>query len=60
MGRCSCGRSGYRQHVFHYRRKTDGLPLSFQCQGKQLIAVRVFFQWLTRQHHLMFNPASDQ
>lgn len=49
----------YRQHVFHYRRKTDGLPLSFQCQGKRLIAVRVFFQWLTRQHHLMFNPASE-
>lgn len=49
----------YRQHVFHYRRKADGLPLSFQCQGKRLIAVRVFFQWLTRQHHLMFNPASE-
>ncbi len=49
----------YRQHVFYYRRKTDDLPLSFQCQGKRLIAVRVFFQWLTRQHHLMFNPASE-
>lgn len=49
----------YRQHVFAYRRKTDGLPLSFQCQGKRLIAVRVFFKWLTRAHHLLFNPASE-
>ena len=30
-----------------------------QCQGKWLIAVRVFFQWLTRQHYLMLNPASE-
>jgi integrase/recombinase XerD len=49
----------YRQYVFAYRRKTDGLPLSFQCQGKRLIAVRVFFKWLTRAHHLLFNPASE-
>ena len=49
----------YRQYVFAYRRKTDGLPLSFQCQGKRLIAVRVFFKWMTRAHHLLFNPASE-
>jgi integrase/recombinase XerD len=49
----------YRGHVFHYRRKDNGAPLSFNCQGKRLIAVRVFFQWLTRSHHLLFNPASE-
>ena len=49
----------YRQHVFHYRRKDNGAPLSFQCQAKRLISVRVFFQWLTRQHHLLYNPASE-
>ncbi|MCC7311384.1 MAG: site-specific tyrosine recombinase XerC [Sulfuritalea sp.] len=49
----------YRQHVFHYRRKTDGQPLSFACQGRRLSAVRVFFQWLTRNHHLLYNPASE-
>lgn len=49
----------YRQHVFLYRRKTDGAPLSFQTQGKRLISVRAFFQWMARQHHLLYNPASE-
>jgi integrase/recombinase XerD len=49
----------YRQYIFTYRRKTDGLPLSFQTQGKRLITVRMFFKWMTRQHHLLFNPASE-
>ncbi len=49
----------YRQHVFAYRRKTNGAPLSHQTQGKRLISVRAFFQWLARQHHLLYNPASE-
>lgn len=49
----------YRQHVFQYRRKTDGAPLSHQTQAKRLISVRAFFQWLARQHHLLYNPASE-
>jgi integrase/recombinase XerD len=49
----------YRQHVFHYRRKDSGTPLSFQTQHKRLISVRMFFKWLTRQYHLLFNPASE-
>jgi integrase/recombinase XerD len=49
----------YRQHVFTYRTKTDGAPLSHQTQGKRLISVRAFFQWLARQHHLLYNPASE-
>lgn len=49
----------YRQHVFHYRRRDNGQPLSFNCQGKRLVAVRVFFQWLARQHYLLYNPASE-
>lgn len=48
----------YRQHVFTHR-KPDGLPLSFACQGKRLFAVRQFFRWMTRSHHLLFNPASE-
>jgi len=49
----------YRQHIFQYRRKTDGAPLSFQTQAKRLISVRTFFQWMARQHHLLYNPASE-
>ncbi len=53
----------YRQHVFHHRRQCPGpghgQPLSFVTQGRRLSSVRQFFQWLTRQHHLLFNPASE-
>jgi integrase/recombinase XerD len=49
----------YRQHVFHYRTKAAEAPLSFQTQTKRLISVRVFFQWLARNHHLLYNPASE-
>jgi integrase/recombinase XerD len=49
----------YRQHVFHYRTKTADAPLSFQTQTKRLISVRMFFQWLARAHHLLYNPASE-
>jgi integrase/recombinase XerD len=49
----------YRQHIYTYRRKTDGAPLSHQTQAKRLISVRAFFQWLARQHHLLYNPASE-
>jgi site-specific recombinase XerD len=27
------------------------------ASGRRLVAVRVFFRWMTRQHHLLFNPA---
>ncbi len=49
----------YRQHVFNYRRKDNGAALSFQSQSKRLVSVRVFFQWMARQHHLLYNPASE-
>lgn len=56
----------YRQYIFHYRRKSAGgkttqagQPLSFQTQGKRLISVRLFFQWLARSHYLLYNPASE-
>lgn len=49
----------YRQHVFAYRRLVDGQPLSVQTQHKRLMAVRSFFRWMTRQHHLLLNPASE-
>jgi integrase/recombinase XerD len=53
----------YRQHVFHYRQQKkgpgQGQPLTFTCQAKRLISVRVFFQWMARQHYLLYNPASE-
>jgi integrase/recombinase XerD len=49
----------YRQHIFQYRTRTGGAPLSFQTQSKRLISVRVFFQWMARARHLLHNPASE-
>jgi integrase/recombinase XerD len=49
----------YRQHLFTHRREADGLPLSLNTQTNRLVSVRMFFKWMTRNHHLMFNPASE-
>ncbi len=49
----------YRQHVFTYRTRRDDTALSLNTQSKRLVSVRQFFQWLTRQHHLLYNPASE-
>jgi integrase/recombinase XerD len=48
----------YRAHVFGLR-KADGQPLAFGNQFKRLMALRVFFKWMTRSHHLLFNPAAE-
>jgi len=49
---------GYQRWLFHYR-KADGHPLSFRSQSQRLLAVRAFFKWATRAHHLLHNPASE-
>ena len=62
----------YRQHVYNHRRQDIrkggkasntadivDLPLSLTCQTHRLVAVRVFFQWMARQHNLLYNPASE-
>ncbi|GAA0718088.1 site-specific tyrosine recombinase XerC [Dokdonella soli] len=48
----------YRAHLFH-RRKANGEPLSFATQQYRLIAVKVFFRWLTRENFILSNPASE-
>ena len=48
----------YQRWLFHYR-KSDGKPLTFHSQKKRLVAVQSFFRWLTRENHLLSNPAAD-
>jgi integrase/recombinase XerD len=48
----------YQRHVFHYRKK-DGQPLAFNAQQTRLGAIRVWFKWMARQHHILHNPASE-
>jgi len=49
----------YRQYLFHLRGARKGKPLSVSTQHRRLAAVKAFFKWLTRHHHLLFNPASE-
>ena len=48
----------YQRHLFHYRKK-NGEPLSFRSQHARLVPLRVWFRWMTRQNHILHNPASE-
>jgi integrase/recombinase XerD len=48
----------YQRHLFHYR-KANGEPLSFRSQHARLVPLRVWFKWMTRQNHILHNPASE-
>lgn len=48
----------YQRHLFYYR-KSDGQPLSVGMQLQYLAAIKLWFKWLTRQHHILANPAAD-
>lgn len=48
----------YQRHLF-LSRKTDGAPLSLATQQSLLNPLRAFFRWLAREHHILYNPASE-
>lgn len=48
----------YQRHLFYYR-KTNGNPLSTYSQNARLSPVKTLFRWLTREHYILFNPASE-
>lgn len=48
----------YQRHLFHHRKK-NGEPLTFRSQHARLVALRVWFRWMTRQNYLLHNPASE-
>jgi integrase/recombinase XerD len=48
----------YQRHLFHYR-KRSGEPLTFRSQHARLVALRAWFRWMTRQNHILHNPASE-
>lgn len=48
----------YQRHLFHYR-KPNGEPLTFGSQQTMLVPLKSFFQWATRDRHILYNPASE-
>ena len=49
---------GYQKHLFDHR-QTNGEPLTFSSQHSLLTPVKAFFKWLTRENHILYNPASE-
>ncbi len=48
----------YQRNLYLHRKK-DGEPLSFRSQHTHLVPIRAWFKWLTRQNHILYNPASE-
>jgi integrase/recombinase XerD len=48
----------YQRYLFFYRKK-NGEPLTFRSQHAWLVPLRVWFRWMTRQNHILHNPASE-
>ena len=48
----------YQRHLFHYR-KRDGQPLSIGAQLNALTGLKRWFAYLSRQNHLLYNPAAE-
>ena len=48
----------YQRHL-HYLRKPDGEPMSLASQNVYLSALCVFFKWLAKSYHIVYNPASE-
>jgi len=48
----------YQRHLYYYR-KQDGEPLSINSQRCHLTPLKGFFKWLTRNNHILYNPASE-
>src|SRR5687767_14971071 len=45
----------YQRWLYHFRTE-GGRPLGFSTQYTRLVAVRVFFRWLSRANHVLYNP----
>ena len=48
----------YQRYMYQYR-KRNGDPLSFRSQHARLVPLRSWFKWLTRNNHILYNPASE-
>ena len=48
----------YQRHLY-LARKTDGKPLSLRTQQAMIVALKGWFKWLSRERHILANPASE-
>lgn len=48
----------YQRYLYYYR-KDDGSPLTIGMQGQYMAPLKTWFKWLSRQNHILANPAAD-
>jgi integrase/recombinase XerD len=48
----------YQRHVYHHR-KANGQPLTVSAQLGLILPLQAWFKWLTKQNHILYNPAAD-
>lgn len=48
----------YQRQLYH-RRKKNGEPLTFRSQHSYLTSLRVWFKWLSKHNHILYNPAGE-
>jgi integrase/recombinase XerD len=52
----------YQRYLFYYRKpdgKDAGAPLTLTMQYQYLAPLKTWFRWLSREHHILANPAAD-
>ena len=52
----------YQRWLFYYRKpegKDAGGPLSIGMQYQYLAPLKTWFRWMSREHHILANPAAD-
>jgi integrase/recombinase XerD len=52
----------YQRYLFYYRKpegRDCGAPLTISMQYQYLAPLKTWFKWLSRQHHILANPAAD-
>jgi integrase/recombinase XerD len=48
----------YQRFLFYWR-KEDGTPLTVGMQHQYLASLKTWFRWMSREHHILANPAAD-
>ena len=48
----------YQRHIYHHR-KANGQPLTVSAQLGLILPLQAWFKWLTKQNHILYNPAAD-
>jgi integrase/recombinase XerD len=48
----------YQRHVHHHR-KANGQALTVSAQLGLVLPLQAWFKWLTKQNHILYNPAAD-